>query len=77
MGMATEKDIEDYGKEPEVEKTDAAEAKITLEEAWNYFSNHMINETAFDGDDPEMAHNAYDTIEALVRNAIRNEKKEN
>jgi hypothetical protein len=76
MGMAAENEIEDYGKENEVEKVDAAEAKIALEEAWNYFSNHMIKEMAFDGDDPELAHNAYDTIEALVMDAIRNEKKE-
>jgi hypothetical protein len=76
MGMAAEEDIEDYGKETEVEKTDAAKAEITLEEAWNYFSNHMVNERAFDGDDPELARNAYDAIEALVRNAIQNEKKE-
>jgi CRISPR/Cas system CMR-associated protein Cmr5 small subunit len=75
MGMAAENEIEDYGKETEVEKVDAARAKITLEEAWNYFSNHMINEMAFDGDNPELAHDAYDTIEALVKNAIQNERK--
>jgi hypothetical protein len=76
MGMATEEGIEDYGKETEVEKADAGKAKITLEEAWNYFSNHMIRETAFDGDDPELAHEAYGAIEALVTDAIRNEKRE-
>jgi hypothetical protein len=76
MGMAAENEIEDYGKETEVEKTEAGKAKITLKEAWNYLSNHMIRETAFDGDNPESAHEAYDAIEALVMSAIQNEKKE-
>jgi hypothetical protein len=76
MGMAAENEIEDYGKETEVEKADAGKAKITIEEAWNYLSNHMIRETAFDGDDPELAHEAYDAIEALVLSVIQNEKKE-
>jgi hypothetical protein len=76
MGVAAEKDVEDYGKETEVEKADAAKVKITVEEAWNYFSNHMINEMAFDGDDPELAHDAYNAIEALAMNAIQNEKRE-
>jgi hypothetical protein len=76
MGIAAENEIEGYGKETEVEKADVAKEKITIEEAWNYFSNHMIKEMAFDGDDPELAHNAYDTIEALVSDAMRNEEKE-
>jgi hypothetical protein len=76
MGMAAEEDIEGYGKETGVEKADAAKEKITLEKAWDYFSNHMINEMAFDGDEPELAHDAYDAIEALVKSAMQNEKKE-
>jgi hypothetical protein len=76
MGMAAEEGIEDYGKETGVEKTDLAEEKITLEKAWYYFSNHMINETVFDGDDSDLAHEAYDIIEALVNNTIHNEEKE-
>jgi hypothetical protein len=76
MGMAAENNIEGYGKETEAGKTDAAREKITLEEAWSYFSSHMIKEMAFDGDEPELAHDAYDAIEALVKNAIQNGRKE-
>jgi hypothetical protein len=76
MGMAAENEIEGYGKETEAEKADAAEAKITIEKAWYYFTNHMINEMVFDGDDSQLAHDAYDAIEALVNNAIQNEIRE-
>jgi hypothetical protein len=75
MGMVAD-NAEDYGKEAVAEKQETAKEKITLEKAWHYVSNHMISDRAFDCDDPELAHDAYDMIAALVKNAMQEEKKE-